>query len=114
MARIVSVRSPALFLRQGAAVRTGGLEAVAIITTGEPVRFSPMVNKTVLRRAVDRNKWRRILKEIARKNYSLFPRGCQCVIRIKEPPRLPLSYDNWEPLVLKILQEAFIRASAQT
>ncbi len=70
----------------------------------EESRFGFIVSKKISTRAVDRNKIKRVLREIVRKNLDLVKKGTDFVI-IPKPGVLHTNHGKLEVELIKCLQE---------
>ena len=67
-------------------------------------RFTVLVSKKVSKKAVDRNKIKRILREAIKKNQKIFPSNSDSVL-YTQPKAIKLSYTNATKIIQKMLKK---------
>jgi ribonuclease P protein component len=104
--RIVPASKAFILSRHGRPSIRQELEARARRIAQNERRCSFLVNRKVLPAAVKRNKWRRIAREIIRRNFDNLPQGYEFLIKLRQAPSMPLTYRAWEQPVLTVLKDA--------
>ncbi|KKU10667.1 MAG: hypothetical protein UX14_C0011G0004 [Parcubacteria group bacterium GW2011_GWF1_45_5] len=100
MARIQSSRDIAYLMRSRHAIVSGDIEVKAIRIAEEEMRCSFLIKKFPSFSAVNRNRWKRIMREIVRHNIYRIPLGYEFLIRLRTKPSIPLDYQRWERPVI--------------
>lgn len=72
-------------------------------------RFGLTIKNGALKRAVDRNRWKRLVREIVRKSGFTQGKGFSVIFFLSRQPKMDLSMAAWEPLILDLLRAADAR-----
>ena len=67
-------------------------------------RFGLTIKNGTLKRAVDRNKWKRLVRETVRKSGFTHGKGLSVVFFLSRQPKIELSMAQWEPVILELLR----------
>jgi len=92
--------------RKGRKFRNPEFPITYLINQRSSCRFSVIISKKVNAKAVQRNKIRRRIYEILRKNEVIFPTGVDLAINIKTDLS-KTSFQNTKEQLLKVLQQLF-------
>ena len=68
--------------------------------------FSLSIKTGALKRAVDRNRWKRVVRESVRSSGYLGAKGFEAVFMLIRPPSAELSLREWKPVVTDLLRAA--------
>ncbi len=94
-------------LRRGLRTERGPMRLYWRTVSGDlPSTFSLSIKSGSLKRAVDRNRWKRIVREAVRSSGYLRSRGFEAVFILTRSPDIELSFDEWEPVVVALLHTA--------